>query len=117
MPERPDYASRLRELLRQACPRLTVRHRLEFKPCFGAIAGYVDGNIFVSCGKFGVALRLPSQTLTELFREKDVRQLRYFHNGHVKKPYAVVSSRIIEDDARFNKLVESSIKYTLSISS
>jgi hypothetical protein len=32
---------------------------LEFKNCFGAVADYVDGRIFCSCGKFGQALRLP----------------------------------------------------------
>ena len=77
----------------------------------------MDGNIFVSCGKFGVALRLPSQTLSELFWEEDVLHLRYFPNGHVKKEYAVIPSRIIEDQGRFNKLVDSSIKYALLISS
>jgi hypothetical protein len=112
-----DYSTRLRDLLKLARPRLTVRHRLEFKPCFGAVAGYVDGNIFVSCGKFGVALRLPSQTLNELFREKDVAQLKYFPNGHVKKEYAVIPNRIVGDQSRFKKLVDSSIKYALLISS
>jgi TfoX N-terminal domain len=112
-----DYSTKLRDLLSLARPRLAVRHRLEFKRCFGAVAGYVDGNIFVSCGKFGVALRLPSQTLNELFREEDVLHLKYFPNGHVKKEYAVIPSRIIEDQGRFRKLVDSSIKYASLISS
>jgi len=111
-----DYSTKLRDLLGQARPGLALRHRLEFKRCFGAVAGYVDGNIFVSCGKFGVALRLPSQTLSELFREEDVLRLRYFPNGHVKKEYAVIPNRIIEDQGRFNKLVDGSIKYALSTS-
>ena len=112
-----DYSTKLRDLLKQARPRLAVRHRLEFKRCYGAVAGYVDGNIFVSCGKFGVALRLPSQTLIELFREEDVLHLKYFPNGHVKKEYAVIPNRIIENQGRFNKLVDRSIKFALLISS
>ena len=112
-----DYSAKLQDLLRRARPRLAVRHRLEFKRCFGAVAGYVDGSIFVSCGKFGVALRLPSPTLSELFREEDVLHLKYFPNGHVKKEYAVIPNRIIEDQGRFNKLVDSSIKYALLASS
>ena len=108
-----DYSATLRELLRQACPKLAVRHQLEFKRCFGAVTGYVDGNIFVACGKFGVALKLPSPTLSELFREEDVLHLRYFPNGHVKKEYAVIPSRIIEDQVRFRKLIDRSIKYAL----
>jgi hypothetical protein len=106
-----DYATKLRELLRQACPRLGFHHRLEFKRCFGAVASYADGNIFASCGKFGVALKLPPQTLSELLREEDVFHLRYFPNGHVKKEYAVIPRRIIEDKSRFNKLVDTSVKY------
>ena len=76
--------------MKRARPRLATRHRLEFRNCFGAVAGYVDGNIFASCGKFGLALRLPSQTLTELFGEPDVSPLKYFEKGHVKKEYAVI---------------------------
>ncbi len=113
----PDYSTKLMDLLRHAHPNLAVHHRLEFKHCFGAVAGYVDGNIFISCGKFGVALKLPSQTLSELFREDDVLRLKYFTNGHVKKEYAVIPNRIIEDSSHFNKLVDSSVKYALSISS
>ena len=77
----------------------------------------MDGNIFVSCGKFGFALRLPSQTLSELFKEEDVSHLKYFANGHVKKEYAVIPNRIIEDQGRFNKLVDRSIKFALLTSS
>jgi len=47
-----DYLGTLKSLLEQARPRLTKNYRLEFKNCFGAIAGYVNGNIFVSCGRF-----------------------------------------------------------------
>lgn len=108
-----DYSAKLRDLLRRARPRLAASHRLEFKRCFGAVAGYVDGNIFASCGKFGVALRLPSQTLSELFREKDVLHLKYFPNGHVKKEYAIIPNRIIEDQGRFKTLIDNSIRYAL----
>ena len=108
-----DYSTKLQRLLRQARPSLAARHKLEFKPCFGATAGYVDGHIFTSCGKFGVALRLPPQTLSELFREGDVLRLKYFPNGHVKKEYAVIPSRIIENPSCFKKLIDSSVKSAL----
>ena len=91
-----------------------MSHHLEFKNCFGAVAGYVDGNIFVSCGQFGLALRLPSQTLTELFWETDVSPLKYFEKGHVKKEYAVIPQRIIDDHGRLKKLVGKSIRFALS---
>jgi hypothetical protein len=64
-----DYLGTLKSLLEQARPRLAKSYRLEFKNCFGAVAGYVNGNIFVSCGRFGVALRLPPAVLDNLFDE------------------------------------------------
>ena len=72
-----NYVSKLEALLKQAHPRLRVTHRLGFKNCFGAATGYVDGHIFISCGKFGVALRLPPAILAELFKEEDVSQWRH----------------------------------------
>ncbi|MCH6580541.1 MAG: TfoX/Sxy family protein [Nitrospinae bacterium] len=86
-------------------------HDLEFKNCFGAVAGYVDGQIFCSCGKFGLALRLPEKTLVELFKEKGVKKLKYFPHGHIKKEYAVLPKRILKDPARFKKLVDASIHF------
>jgi TfoX/Sxy family transcriptional regulator of competence genes len=113
---RPSYLDKLEDLLKRVRPRLAISHRLEFKNCFGAVAGYVNGNIFVSRGKFGLALRLPPQTLTELFAEADVSPLKYFKKGHAKKEYAVIPKRIIDDHSRFKKLVDKSIKFALSMS-
>ena len=97
--------------MKKVRPRLTSTHDLKFKNCFGAVAGYVEGKIFCSCGKFGLALRLPEKTLAELFQEKGVKKLKYFPNGHVKKEYAVLPQRILEDTPRFKKLVDQSIRY------
>lgn len=110
---RTCYLNKLKDLLKPICPRLAISHRLEFKNCFGAVAGYVNGNIFVSCGKFGLALRLPPQTLLELFGEIDVSPLKYFKKGHIKKEYAVIPKRIINDHRRFKRLVDESIKFAL----
>ncbi len=106
-----DYRDKLKKLLKQARPRLASTHNLEFKNCFGAVAGYFDGKIFITCGRFGLALRLPEKTLGELFQEKGVKKLKYFPNGHVKKEYAVIPKRILEDPARFKKLVDQSIRF------
>ena len=105
------YLERLANVLQQVRPRLASTRDLKFKNCFGAVAGYLDGRIFVSCGKFGLALRLPEKTLAELFQEKGVEKLKYFPKGHVKKEYAVIPKRMIEDRARFKKLVDQSIRY------
>ncbi|MBI1749503.1 MAG: TfoX/Sxy family protein [Acidobacteria bacterium] len=109
-----DYLGNLKTLIETGSPRLAKRHRLAFKNCFGAIAGYVDDNIFISCGKFGVALRLPPRILADLFKEAGVTPLKYFPNGHVKKEYAVIPSRILDNRARFRQLLDKSIKYAYS---
>ena len=106
-----DYRDKLEEILKQVRPRLTSTHDLKFKNCFGAVAGNVEGRIFCSWGKFGLALRLPEKTLAELFQEKGVKKLKYFPNGHVKKEYAVLPQRILEDPARLKKLVDASIRF------
>ena len=107
-----NYLSKVEHLLMQVDQRLRT-HRLEFKNCFGAVAGYVDGQIFISCGKFGVALRVPPEALAELFREEDVQHLRYFPKGHVKREYAVIPQRILEDHGRIGKLLAQAVKYAL----
>ena len=109
-----EYLSQLTELLGWAYPRLVNSHQLQFKPCFGAVAGYVRGNIFISCGTFGVALRLPSDVLLDLFNGDIATRLRYFRNGHIKTEYAVLSSVILDDRARFMDLLNKSLKYARS---
>lgn len=42
------YQNKLEHLLKKVRPRLSSTHNLEFKPCFGAIAGYVNRNIFAN---------------------------------------------------------------------
>ena len=107
-----NYLDEVTKLLKQTHPRLAITHSLEFKNCFGAVAGYVDGNIFISCGKFGIALRLPPETLDRLFQSRDVKHLKYFPKGHVKKEYAVLPRRILKNKNMFKKLIDTSVKFT-----
>lgn len=109
-----NYLDKITKLLKRTHPKLETSHRLEFKNCFGAIAGYVNGHIFISCGKFGVALRLSPASLHRLFRQKDVKRLRYFPTGHIKKQYAVIPKRIAENKRRIKKLVDESLRYASS---
>ena len=103
------YLEEITTLLKQLNPRLAATHQLEFKNCFGAVAGYVQGHIFVSCGTFGVALKLPREVLDDLFREEDVTHLKYFPNGHVKRDYAVLPKRILENKGQLKILVDTSV--------
>ena len=109
-----NYREKIVELLARAYPKLAATHQLEFKNVFGAVGGYVNGRIFASCGKFGFALRLPPETLHALFREKEAGSLKYFPNGHIKKEYALLHKRILEDKGQLRKLVKESVQYTLS---
>ena len=103
------YLNRLTALLKQVRPKLASTHRLAFKNVFGAVGGYVNGRIFITCGAFGIALKLPPEILETLFREKGVRRLKYFRNGHIKKEYAVLSKRILNNRRQFKKLLDKSI--------
>ena len=108
------YLKEITTLLKQTHPKLAATHKLEFKNVFGAVGGYVNGKIFISCGKFGLALRLPPDTLGVLFQQKEAEHLKYFSNGHVKKEYAVLLKRVLENKQQLNELVDESVKYTLS---
>ncbi len=108
------YKQKLIDTLHEVRPRLSTTHNLEFKSCFGAIAGYLNGSIFISCGKFGLALKLPPKNLEKLFQEEGVKPLQYFKNGHIKKDYAVIPKYILNDKDRFRKLVSISIKFISS---
>ena len=108
------YFEKITKLLAQAWPKFAITYRLEFKNCFGAVAGYVQGKIFISCGRFGVALKLPPETLETIFQEKGVKHLKYFPKGHVKKEYALLPIRILSNKSQFGKLLEKSIAYVQS---
>ena len=107
------YFDKVAKLLARVRPKLSATHRLEFKNVFGSVGGYTNGHIFISCGKFGVALRLPPRALGILSKEKHVKHLKYFPNGHIKKEYAVIPKRILQDDREIRKLLNESIKYVL----
>ena len=104
------YLEEITTLLKQVRPKLSTTHQLKFKNVFGAVGGYVNRKIFISCGKFGIALKLPQETLDELFKEKDVKHLKYFPRGHIKKDYAVLPRRILENKRQTQKLIRKSIQ-------
>jgi hypothetical protein len=68
---------------------------VDFKNIFGAVGGFINGVIFVTREKFGVALRLPIVTLERLFKEDGGPPLRNFPGGHVKHQYTVLLERVL----------------------
>jgi TfoX/Sxy family transcriptional regulator of competence genes len=106
-----EYLAELTELLNVAQQDLGPNRSITYRNVFGAVGGYVDGTIFVSCGAFGVALRLGPETLATLFTEDGVEPLRYFPKGHIKKEYAVLPRRILEDREQIRTLIEHSVEF------
>ena len=112
MKQKNNYLEKVKEIVFEARPRLSFSSgKLEFKNCFGAVAGYIDNQIFITCGKFGIALRLPQRSLKKIFELKGFKHLKYFKNGHVKKDYAVIPKYILDDNVEFKKLIDKSIKF------
>lgn len=105
------YPTQLKGLLSQTLPQLASSDQLSFKGVFGAVGGYIDGKIFISCGNFGIALRLPPVALQDVFEADDVQPLRYFPKGHIKRGYAVIPRRILEDRALLVQLMGESVSY------
>ncbi len=106
-----EFRRALSEWLDASLPEEFSGRALELKPCFGAVAGYVDGEIFVSYGNFGLALKLPLGPRTELLERRGGTPLRYFPKGHVKKEYVVIPRRILDDGRTFRELVRQSVDY------
>ena len=106
-----EFRRALSEWLDASLPEEFSGRALEFKPFFGAVAGYLDGKLFVSYGNFGLALKLPVGPRTELLERQGGTPLRYFPKGHVKKEYVVIPRRILDDGRTFRELVRQSVDY------
>lgn len=105
-----DYSSVLTGYIRRWRPTLLSDDRFEVKSCFGAKAGYWASKIFVSCGAFGLALKLPSKTIDNLFRNREAVPLKYFERGHIKRGYAVVAPSVLANDSRMRYLFALSLR-------
>ena len=105
------YREQLQNTLDIFCPELAVRHVLTFKNCFGAVSGYIEGNIFCSYGKFGFALKLQKTDIEALFKVGG-QPLRYFVKGHIKKDYAVTPEAIWGEKEKMKVLIKKSAKFS-----
>ncbi len=85
--------------------------KVTFKPVFGAAAAYIDGAIFLTSGKFGVALKLPAEQCEHLIEKKGGAALKYFEKGHVKKGYVVLPEAMLADAKIVQTLIVRSMEY------
>ncbi len=83
--------------LRDLVARLAVSDEVTCKHFFSGAAAYRGGKIFMSLTPAGLALKLPEGERDKAFAE-GATPLRYFPKSPVKKNYAVLPRRIVEDE-------------------
>jgi len=105
-----DYQQKMEKILKDARIHTFANHSPTYKNVFGAVGGYIDDQIFCSCGSFGFALKLPQAEMDKLFDE-GAKPLKYFPNGHVKKDYAVLTESMLSDHERLHDLIEKCMQF------
>ncbi|PCK00453.1 MAG: hypothetical protein COA45_01355 [Zetaproteobacteria bacterium] len=114
MTDKPDkdvYAKRLVTLLDDS--DITQEYDVTYKSVFGAIGGYINQTIFISSGRFGIALKLPADILDDLMANHGATPFKYFEKGHIKKDYAVLPDTLLSDQPRMKVLLRQSIEFSV----
>jgi TfoX/Sxy family transcriptional regulator of competence genes len=104
-----DYHNRADAAVRAA--GLPGDVEISYKSVFGAVAAYTGGRIFLTCGKFGLGLKLDGETCADLIAAKAGAPLKYFEKGHVKKGYAVLFPVVLNDHERLSALLRQSAAF------
>jgi TfoX/Sxy family transcriptional regulator of competence genes len=107
-----DYHNRADAAVRAA--GLPGDVEISYKSVFGAVAAYTGGRIFLTCGKFGLGLKLDGETCADLIAAKAGAPLKYFEKGHVKRGYVVLAEVVLADPARLRTLIRQSVKFAAS---
>jgi len=84
---------------------------LSYKSVFGAIAGYVQNKIFISSGKFGIAIKVTPETRNNLIEKYGAKPFKYFPKGHIKQDYALLTNDILSNNKLMKKIIEDSILF------
>ena len=87
------------------------RCEITYKSVFGAVAAYADGEIFMTCGNFGLALKLPGDVCATLMAMGTGSPLKYFEKGHIKRNYVVLHDHALNDRARMKRLLDNSLAF------
>ncbi len=106
------YRQQLEHLIDSAC--LPATCQISYKSVFGAVGAYANGQIFMSCGTFGVAVKLADDTCALLMAEGAGRPLKYFEKGHVKRNYVVLASATLKDRTLTQNLLRQSAAFVQS---
>ena len=85
-----------------------------FEVIFGGAAGYLDGHIFISLTKVGLALKLTDDDRQRLFKADDAKEMRYFPKAPIKKQYALMSDDYLTGPKRVKPWIERSMAFVES---
>ncbi len=107
------YLSELRSIVARETVQREAADGILCKHFFGGAAAYVDGHIFMTLTTIGLALKLPEEDRNTLF-EQGAKPLQYFPKAPVKKDYAVLPSRLIDDNSALNDWISRSIEFVRS---
>lgn len=105
------YIEKLSYLLQRASIEDAEGIKLEVKHFFGGAAVYANGKICVTLTKVGLALKLPEKIREKLMKTEGARPLQYFPQGPIKKEYALLPGRLINNNDALRKWLSESIKY------
>jgi len=105
------YIEKLSYLLQRANIADTESVKLEVKHFFGGAAIYANGKICVTLTKIGLALKLSEKTRQKLVETEDARPVQYFPQGPIKKEYALLPGRLINNNDSLHKWLLESVKY------
>jgi TfoX/Sxy family transcriptional regulator of competence genes len=109
-----DYVQKLTALIARVKPKTPRGKAIEIKPFFGGAAGYLDGHIFISLTRVGLALKLSDDDRQRLFKSGDAKAMRYFPKAPIKKQYALMSEAYLTGPKRFKPWIEKSMGYVSS---
>ncbi len=109
-----EYVNKLTALIDVVKPKTPRGKTIEVKPFFGGAAGYLDGQIFISLTKVGLALKLPDDARQRLIKAGDAKALRYFPKAPVKKQYALMSDDFLANPKRIKPWIEMSLDHAAS---
>ena len=91
------YLSQLQALIARLDVHAKDARDISCKHFFGGAAAYLNGQIFMTLTPVGLALKLSDQDRAALFK-LGAKPLRYFPKAPVKKDYALLPSRFMDDE-------------------
>jgi TfoX/Sxy family transcriptional regulator of competence genes len=107
------YLSDLEAIVARVCAPQGAAGDIACRHFFSGAAAYVDGRVFMSLTPVGLALKLSRDDRALAF-DQGATALRYFPSAPVKKDYAVLPARLVDDDGILRGWILRSITHVQS---